>query len=144
MKIPIILFIFVMFFGTFFLGNSNALLEPPAPKEDPSLPVVSAQVQIRNAEGVLVAYIEPTNYYLRNLYLIHLFLDEQNTKNIIIDGKSFEQFETEYTHISSSYGQRASYSLWQSGFPVLTAVFNGYMSEPGFITTFSWKIIRTI
>ena len=81
-----------MFFGTFFIVNSNALIGPSAPMEDPSIPELSLQMIVRNSDGVLVTYIEPTNFYLSNMYLIHKFLDEKENKSIItIDGKSYEQ-----------------------------------------------------
>ncbi len=64
MKIPIILLVLAVFFGSFFITDSNAILGPGAPQEDPSLPEISIQIQIRNSDGVLVAYTEPTIYYL--------------------------------------------------------------------------------
>jgi len=145
MKIPIILLVFVMFFGTFFYTYSNAILGPAAPTSDPSLPEISVQIQIRNSDGVLVAYIEPSLFYLTNMYLIHKFLDEKENKStIIIDGKSYEQFEFEFNHVDRNGGQRASYSLYQDGISVLTTSYNGFIGEPGDIQKISWKIIRSI
>ena len=145
MKILIIVMIFVMCFGTFFLANSNALIGPAAPREDPSILDMSVQIQVRNSQGMLVAYIEPSNFYLNNIYLIHLYLDEQeNKKTIIIDGKSYEQIVFGSVWGDSTGGQRSSYSIWQSGFPVLNAKFNGYIGQPGDTGTITWKITRTI
>ena len=145
MKIPIILLIFVMFFGTFFIVNSNALIGPSAPMEDPSIPELSLQMIVRNSDGVLVTYIEPTNFYFSNIYLIHQNLDGRENKNIIVkDGKSFEQFKFGYTHYDSSDGQRASYSIWEQGFSVLTSRFSGFLSQPGDTQTTMWSITRTI
>ena len=145
MKIPIILLIFVMFFGTFFIDDSNALIGPSAPREDPSIPEVRLQIQIRNSEGVLVNYIEPSIFYFTNMYLLHQHLNEKEDKTIIIiDGKSYEQIKFEYNFFESSGGQRASYSLWEDGFSVLTSRFNGYLSEPGDTMKATWTITRTI
>ena len=145
MKIPIIVLIFVMCFGTFFLADSNALIGPPAPHEDPSILNILVQIQIRNSEGMLVVYVEPSTFYLNNMYLIHQYLDEQeNKKIIIIDGKSYEQIVFQREFLDSDGGQRASISLWKNSFPVLNAKFNGYIGQPGDTGTVSWKIIRTI
>ena len=145
MKIPIILLIFVMFFGTFFIVNSNALIGPPAPMEDPSIPELTLQMIVRNSDGVLVTYIEPTNFYLSNIYLTHQNLDKKENKNIIVkDGISYEQFNFGHTYYDSSDGQRASYSIWEEGFSVVTSRFNGFLSEPGDTQTTMWSITRTI
>ena len=145
MKIPIILLIFVMFFGTFFIDDSNALIGPSAPREDPSIPEVRLQIVIRNSEGMLVNYIEPSIFYFTNVYLLHQHLNEKEDKTIItIDGKNYEQIKFEYHYIDRADGQRASYSLWEDGFSVLTSRFNGYLSEPGDTMDAIWTITRTI
>ena len=149
MKIPIILLIFVMCFGTFFYAHSNAILGPSAPLSDPSIPEITVQIQIRNSDGVLVTYIEPTIFYHSNMYLMHKYLDlQENKKNpIIIDGESFvgtETFELEFNHVDRSRSQKASYSLWQDGIGFMTVRYNGFIGEPGDLQKISWKIIRAI
>ncbi len=140
-----------MCFGTFFYAHSNAILGPSAPLSDPSIPEITVQIQIRNSDGVLVTYIEPTIFYHSNMYLMHKYLDQQeNKKNtFIIDGKSYEQsgyeqFELEFNHIDRNGGQRASYSLWQDGIGFMTTRYNGFIGEPGDSQKISWKIIRAI
>ena len=145
MKIPIILLVLAVFLGSFFITDSNAIMGPGAPQEDPSLPEISVQVEIRNSDGVLVAYTEPSIYFLSNLYMIHQFLDKQeNKKTITIDGKNYEQIELEYLFLERGSGQRASISLWENDRAVLTTRYNGYLGEPGDTQRISWKIIRTI
>ena len=145
MKIPIILLVLAVFFGSFFITDSNAILGPGAPQEDPSLPEISVQIQVRNSDGVLVAYTEPSIYYLNNIFMIHQYLDKQPNKKIItIDGKNYEQIELEFTFTERGNGQRASISLFEDGIAVLTTRFNGFLAEPGDIQIFSLKIIRTI
>lgn len=135
-----------MFLGTFFLVNSNAITGPAAPREDPSLPEISLQIQIRNSEGTLVAYIEPSIFFLRSIYMIHQSLDAQEKKTIIIkDAKSYEQIEIEFKHYESTSGmQKSSYALYWKGTDVLVTRFDGYISKAGDTATASWKIIRTI
>ena len=145
MKILIIIFIFVIGFGAFFYANSNAILGPAAPLSDPSLPEVLVQIQVRNSDGVLVAYIEPTVCYHSNVYLIHKRLNGLEAKTtFMIDGKSYEQFELEMNHVDRYRGQRASYSLWQDGFGVLNCRYDGFIGEVGDLQTVSWRITRTI
>ncbi len=81
MKILLIILIFVMSLGIFFLTESNALGGPSAPREDPSLPHISLQLTLRNSDGMLVTYNEPQVFWLRNVDFIHQFLDEQEKKN---------------------------------------------------------------
>ncbi len=109
MKILIIFLIFVTSLGFFFLADSNALVGPAAPREDPSLLEISLQLTLRNSDGMLVAYLEPTNFWLRNVNMIHQFLDEQENKTIIfIDGKKYEQIEFEFEHSSTVRGNQIS------------------------------------
>ena len=146
MKILLIFLIFVMFLGTFFLADSNALIGPAAAREDPSLPEISLQIQHRNSDGVLVTYIEPSIFYLRNVNMIHEFLDAQENKTIIIiDGKSYEQIKFEFEgYFTTSGNQRSGYNIGWEGLQVLNARHNGYITEAGDTITASWKIIRTI
>ena len=146
MKILLIILIFVMSLGIFFFADSNALVGPAAPREDPSLPQISLQLQHRNSDGVLVTYIEPSIFYLRNVNMIHEFLDAQENKTIIIiDGKSYEQIKFEFEGYSATSGnQRAGYNIGWKGFQVLNARHNAYITEAGDTITASWKIIRTI
>lgn len=145
MKIPIILLIFVFSFGTFFYANSNAILGPSAPMSHPSLPQVLLQIEVRNSDGVLVSYIEPTVFYLTNTYLIHKHLDGiENKKIITLDGQNYEQFVIESNFVDRYRGQRASISLWQDGHGVLTSRYDGFLGENGDTQTVTWKITRTI
>ncbi len=91
MKTSIVLLIFVLFIGTFFLIDSEARTHQPAPREDSSLPQVSLQLQLRNSEGPLVTYLEPTVMYITNIAMVHEYLDNIENKTIIEkDGENFE------------------------------------------------------
>ena len=135
-----------MILGMIILANSDALIGPVAPQEDPSLPEIRLQLQLRNSDGMLVAYIEPTTFYLTNVYLIHEFLDAQEDKTIIIkDGKSYEQIEFEFKHDSLIGGeQHATYLFGWKGFNPLVTRFNGYISNADDSLTATWKITRVV
>jgi len=134
-----------MFLGTFFIVNSNAYLGIPAPREDPSLKEISLQIEVRNSDGVLFAYMEPTVFWLRSVNMIHELLDaEENKTIIIIDGKSYEQIKFERIDYFYDIGQKSTYVLGWNNLGILNAEFNGFISEPGDIMTTSWKIIRII
>jgi len=146
MKILLIILIFVMSLGIFFLADSNALVGPAAPREDPSLPHISLQITVHNSDGMLVTYNEPQIFWLRNVGFIHQFLDEQEKKTIIfIDGKKHEQIEFEFEHYYSRGGNQISmYVLGWEGFGIINAEMNGYISEVGDTMTATWKIIRPV
>jgi len=145
MKILLIFLIFVVFLGAFFIVDSDAYIGPPTPREHPSFKEISLQIQIHNSDGVLVAYLEPTNFFLRNVNMIHEFLDTQENKTIIvIDGKNYEQIEFEFKHRIGKEGQRASYVIGWEGIGVLSGEHNVFISDPDDTMTVSWKIIRTI
>lgn len=146
MKILLILLIFAISLGTFFLVDSNALLVPAAPREDPSIPEISVQIQVWNSDGMLVAYIEPSVFYFRNISLTHKFLDAQENKEIIvIEDKEYEQIKFEFNeYFATDAGQITTYQVWQDGIVVFFCRHDGYISEAGDTYTASWKIIRTL
>lgn len=130
MKMPIIL-IFVLFFGFTLFGISYG---QGAPQEDPSLPEISLQLVLRNSEAQLEVYLEPTIMWLRNIWLIHEYLDTVDNKSIItIDGKNYEQIQFGRTETGFG-GQISAYSLWYKGYPVLTFTHDGYMAQFSFLT----------
>jgi len=145
MKILLIFLIFVVFLGAFFIADSNAYIGPPSLREDPSIKEISLQIQFHNSDGVLVAYMEPTNFFLRNVNMIHEFLDaEENKTIIVIDDQSYEQIEFEFKHKVNSGGQKASYVVGWDGLGVLVGEHNVIIADPDDTITVSWKIIRTI
>jgi len=146
MKILLIILIFVMALGIFFIDDSNAFTGPGAPREHPSLPYISLQIIVHNSDGVLVTYNEPQVFWLRNVNFIHQFLDEQERKTIIyIDGKKHEQIEFEYKQYFTNRGYQISmWTIWWEGYGILNGEINGYITEVGDTMTATWKIIRTV
>ncbi len=146
LKILIILLIVVMSIGTFFIANSYASSHI-APTYHPSLSVV-LQIEIRNSDGVLVAYIEPSIFYLRNINLIHDYLDQKDEKNktiLTIDENTYEVIEWSHkSKIRESWEQQSGYQLGYKGYGILNARLNGSISQEGDIVTAYWKITRPV
>jgi len=144
MRIQIFLLVFVLIFGFTLIGNSYGQRQP-APGEDPSLLLVSLQLQLRNSEGQLVTYLEPTVMYIRNISWVHEFLDTVEDKKIIEkNGEKFELIQYDSKSFFSTTKQIAGYGMVYKGIHVLTFRHDGYIASPGDTLDISWKIIRTI
>ena len=142
MEIKFIAIFFVLVFFTFFIEDSYGNV---APREHHSLPEVSLQLSLRNSDDQLVAYVEPTLMYVRNISGIHEFLDGINNKTLITkDGKNYEILEFERKEHFKSIGQIAGYGLVYKGDIVLQFRHDGYIASPGDTLTIHWKITRTV
>ena len=147
MKIKVFIIIFAISFVYFFPVNSYALVGPSSPQHDPSLPEIRLQIVTRDSNGMLVGYIEPSIFYLNNIYLIHDYLDNHPEKKTLItkDGKNYEKFEwQEDNYITDSDNQQSAYALGWKGFSVLQSRQDGQISGAGDIVTAFWHIIRTV
>jgi len=141
MKIHLFLLVFVV--GVAIVGDSYGQTEV-SPQEDPSLPEVSLQLQLRNSDGQLVTYIEPTTMYISNIKWVHEFLDTKENKIIEKDGEMFEVIQYEQTFRFDDTAQYATYGMYYKGdFPLLFR-HDGYLTSPGDTLDVSWKIVRTI
>ena len=144
MRIIIFLLIIVLILG-FTLVNDSYGQRKVAPSEHPSLHEVSLKLQLRNSEGQLVTYIEPTTMLIPNIFMVHEYLDKIENKTIIEkDGQMFELIQYESSIIFSSTGQIATYAMVYKGKDSLVFRHDGYIASPGDTLDVSWKIIRTI
>lgn len=144
MKILTVLLISVMFVGSVFFENSYAATVA-YPTSDPSLPEISMQVVVRNNEGQLIAYFEPTLWYIADLSGLHKFLDAKEKIPLIKEGKQLEliQFDQIFYHNKDSE-QITSEPLYYNNHAVLSPRHDGIIIKPGNTITVSWKIIRSI
>ena len=76
MKITLIVFTLLVIFISNFIGTSDGAL----PRDHPSLAEVSLQYVVRNSDGGLVGYFEPTLMYILDLAMIHENLDSKENK----------------------------------------------------------------
>jgi len=140
MKILIFLLIFVV---------SMTLVEESYsyryPQEDPSLYEVSLQLQLRNSEGQLITYIEPTTMYISNIKLVHEYLDtKENKKFIEKDGETLEVIQYEQIFRFSETKQIATVGMVYKNIFVLSFRLDAFLTSPGDTLDASWKISRTI
>jgi len=143
MRIQIFLLVAVFIFGFILIDNSYAQRQA-APSEHPSLPLVSLQLQLRNSEGQLVTYIEPTTMFIRNITWVHEFLDTKDKEIIEINGEKFEVIQYEGKASFSNTRQIAGYGMVYKGTHVILFRLDGFIATPGDTLDISWKIIRTI
>jgi len=142
MRVLIFLLIFVV--GVTLVGESDAQRES-APQEDPSLYEMSLQLQLRNSEGQLITYIEPTTMYILNLKMVHEFLDTKENKKIIeIDGETLELIQYEQIFRFSETKQITTLGMVYKDTFVLLLRHGGYLTSPGDTLDAYWKITRTI
>ena len=140
------LFGFFMLSATVLIGNSYA--QNVAPREHPSLHEVSLQLVVRNSDGQIVAYVEPTVMYIRNIVGVHEYLDKVPDKSIIIQqGKRMELIQFEGKVKFDKVGQMATYGLLHpiNGKKEFVLLFrhDAYIAAPGDTLTAHWKIIRS-
>jgi len=141
MKLFFISFFVLIFFSVGFVESSQGDL----PKDHPSLAEVSLQFQLRNSEGVLIAYFEPTLMYIINLAMVHENLDTQDNKTVIsIEQNNFEVIQYQEYGTLSGTNQYSSYNMVYKGEHILAMRHDGYLSQPGDYWIASWKIIRPL
>jgi len=142
MKILIFLLIFVI--SVTLVGESYAQKQAH-PQEDPSLYEVSLQLHLRNSEGQLITYIEPTTMYISNIKLVHEYLDTKENKKVIEkDGITLESIQYEQIFRFSETKQIATLGMVYKDTFVLLFRHDAYLTAPGDTLDASWKIVRTI
>jgi len=155
MRVQIFFLIFVVGFtlvGWSYGQGDKASQEDPypyprkeAPQGHPSLYEVTLQMQLRNSEGQLITYLEPTKMYVLNIRMVHEFLDKQENKKIIEkDGEMYEVIEYEKRFGFANTKQIATMGMWYKGDFVLLFRHDGFLTAPGDTLSVSWQIIRTI
>jgi len=108
-------------------------------KDEPSLVEVTVQIQLRDSEGRLVAYYEPTRTWVES-ELVHGVLDTKENKSIILkDGKNLEVIKWEQSKSFRGNELKMAY-----GHVAIATYSDGFISEPGDTFTESWKVVRPL
>ena len=135
MKFLIISLVILFSLSVGFVGVAQGIFW----NDDPSIVEVSIQIQLRDSEGRLVAYYEPTQTWV-NSKIIHAYLDTKENKSIILkDGKNLEVIKWEQ---SKTYKGNTLPTAF--GNNVLSSFSNGFITEPGDTATISWKVVRPL
>ena len=142
MKIQIFLRVFVI--GNIVVNNAYAQ-NGVYPQEDPSLVDVSLQLQLRNSEGQLVTYTEPTTMFIANINKVHEYLDTKENKKIIEkDGGMFELVQYQQVFRMTETKQIATVGMWYEEDFVLMFRHDAFVTAPGDTINAFWNIVRTI
>jgi len=135
MKFLIISLIILFSLSVGFVGVAQGVIL----NDEPSLAEVSIQIQLRDSEGRLVAYYEPTRTWV-DPKLVHEYLDTKENKSTILkDGKNLEVIKWEQSKSYSGNELKIAYGDW-----ILSTYSNGFISEPGDTITESWKVVRPL
>ena len=136
----------ILLFGSIFVGFSYGQEQVPPPNTDPTLYDISLQITLRNSDGQLVVYLEPTIKYLPDVPKLHEYLDTKPNKTTISkDGKTFESIKVEIiVGIFVASNQVTGYNFFDDdGDGVLAFRHDAYMPKPGDVLTVNLSVIRT-
>ena len=111
----------------------------------PSFVEVSLQIQLRDSEGQLVAYYEPTQIYPVDIALVHEYLDTKENKTTISkEGKTLEVITWEQSGSYKKTTFQTGFSITHKGIRCLDVYPDGFLTEPGDTFIASWKIVRPL
>jgi len=141
MKFLIISLIILLSFSVSFVG----VVQGQNIEKYPSLVEISLQIQLRDSDGLLVAYYEPTRIWILDIALVHEYLDTIENKSIISkDGKNFEVITWEQSESYRGVELETAFGFFKDGDIVVIAYSDGYLTEPGDTTSKFWKVVRPV
>jgi len=142
MKFLIISLIILLSFSVSFVGVAHGGIFL---KDDPSLVEISLQIQVRDSDGLLVAYYEPTRISVVDSKLTHEYLDNKENKSIISkDGRNLEVITWEQLQLHRGAGLNTAFGFFKYSDLALIVYSDGYLTEPGDISYNFWKVVRPV
>jgi len=141
MKFLIISLIILLSFSVGFVGvTQGAIL-----KDDPSFEEISLQIQLRNSDGQLVAYYEPTRIWVVDSKLTHEYLDIKENKSIISkDGRNLEVIMWEQSEYYRGGELETAFGFFKDGNLAIIDYTDGFLAEPGDTSSQFWKVVRPV
>ena len=141
MKFLIISLIILLSFSVGFVGvTQGAIL-----KDHPSFVEISLQVQLRDSDGQLVAYHEPTRIWIVDSKLIHEYLDTIENKSIISkDGRNLEVITWEQSESYREGDYETAFGFYKDGDLAIVDYVDGFLVEPGDTSSQFWKVVRPV
>ncbi len=141
MKFLIISLIILLSFSVGFVGvTQGAIL-----KDDPSFVEISLQIQLRDSDGQLVAYYEPTRIWVPDSKLAHEYLDTKENKLIISkDGRNLEVIMWEQSESYRGGELETAFGFFKDGKLATVDFVDGFFTEPGDTSSQFWKVVRPV
>jgi len=141
MKFLIISLIILLSFSVGFVGVTQGVIL----KDDPSFVEISLQIQLRDSDGQLVAYYEPTRIWVPNSKLAHEYLDTKENKSIISkDGRNLEVITWEESKSYRGGELYTAFGFFKDGKPAVVDFVDGFITEPGDTSSQFWKVVRPV
>ena len=141
MKFLIISLIILLSFSVSFVG----VVQGQNIEKYPSLVEISLQIQLRDSDGLLVAYYEPTRIWILDIALVHEYLDTKENKSIISkDGRNFEVITWEQSESYRGDELETAFGFFKDGDIAVIAYSDGYLTEPGDTSSKFWKVVRPV
>ncbi len=141
MKFLIISLIILLSFSVGFVG----VIQGAILKDDPSFEEISLQIQLRDSDGQLVAYYEPTRIWVVDSKLTHEYLDIKENKSIISkDGRNLEVIMWEQSEYYRGGELETAFGFFKDGNLAIIDYTDGFLAEPGDTTSQFWKVVRPV
>lgn len=117
----------------------------PWPTSDPSLPEIQMQVIMRDSNGALIAYFEPTLWYIADVSAVHALLDTKEKKTLVHKyNNDYQRIEFTNHFVISETGQITSEPLYYDGKAVLNPRHDAVVLQNGDTIDVHWNILRTV
>ena len=114
-------------------------------KNDPSFEEAFLQIQLRDSDGLLVAYYEPTRIWVEDSKLTHEYLDTKENKSIISkDGRNLEVITWEQSESYRGGELETAFGFFKDGDLAVIDFVDAFLAEPGDTSSQFWKVVRPV
>jgi len=137
----LIISLIILSFSVGFVGvTQGAIL-----KDEPSFVEITLQVQLRDSDGQLVAYYEPTRIWVPDSKLTHEYLDTKENKSIISkDGRNLEVITWEQSESYRGGDYETAFGFYKDGDLAIVDYVDGFLVEPGDTSSQFWTVVRPV
>ena len=137
----LIISLIILSFSVGFVGvTQGAIL-----KDDPSFVEITLQIQLRDSDGQLVAYYEPTRIWVVDSKLTHEYLDTKENKSIISkDGRNLEVIMWEQSESYRGGDYETAFGFYKDGDLAIIDFSDGFLAEPGDTSSQFWTVVRPV
>jgi len=137
----LIISLIILSFSVGFVGVTQGSIL----KDYPSFVEITLQVQLRDSDGQLVAYYEPTRIWVANSKLTHEYLDIKENKSIISkDGRNLEVIMWEQSESYREGDYETAFGFYKDGDLAIVDYVDAFLAEPGDTSSQFWKVVRPV